>query len=178
MQDKFATSIGIGEFDYDWQAYENAYSCKNMSRNAIYVESCRLRQNPKVALRISQIRAEIGKKAQITLEELLMELARWVRFDPIDVTGEDGCVLPLKDMKPEVRRNIAETWINEVWDFKDIDGRKVKTQVGQLVRFKYHDKVKLADMHMKKFGAYVTKIAIDNDSLEHIADLLAEIDKE
>lgn len=57
------------------EAYRTAYDSKKMSENALNVEASRLLDNPKIALRISELRKPAIEKAQITLEDHLNKLA-------------------------------------------------------------------------------------------------------
>ncbi len=59
------------------KAYKESYDCENMSDAAIYVEACRLAKNPKVALRIDELRKERFSNKVLSIEErkiLLSEL--------------------------------------------------------------------------------------------------------
>jgi phage terminase small subunit len=57
-QEKFAQAIAYDGMN-NTDAYKSAYSVKNMSDNAIYVEACKLAQNPKIAQRIKEIAKEL-----------------------------------------------------------------------------------------------------------------------
>ena len=53
-QEKFAQCIAKGFNQSD--AYREAYSVENMSDDAIYVEACRVMNNPKVSLRVKELK--------------------------------------------------------------------------------------------------------------------------
>lgn len=55
-QGRFAAAIADGADQT--QAYRTAYDAENMSQQAIWVESSRLRRHPKVALKIDELTAE------------------------------------------------------------------------------------------------------------------------
>jgi phage terminase small subunit len=57
-QEKFAKAIAY-EGMRNTDAYRSAYNVENMSDNAVYVEACKLAQNPKIAQRIKEIAAEL-----------------------------------------------------------------------------------------------------------------------
>ncbi|KKM99783.1 hypothetical protein LCGC14_1144330 [marine sediment metagenome] len=59
---------GLSETD----AYKNNYSVSNMSIEAIYVEACRLRANPKISLRLQELRKP-GETAIIASRDELGE---------------------------------------------------------------------------------------------------------
>lgn len=56
------------------EAYRRAYSVKGKSANAVSVEACRLLENPKVALRIDELKAEHQERHNVTVDSLLQEL--------------------------------------------------------------------------------------------------------
>lgn len=56
------------------EAYRRAYDASGMSANATSVEACTLLDNPKIALRLEELRAPIMKRHAITMDDLLNEL--------------------------------------------------------------------------------------------------------
>lgn len=56
------------------EAYRRAYDAGGMGSNAIGVEAFKLLENPKIANRLSELRAPIIAKAQLTVEDLIVEL--------------------------------------------------------------------------------------------------------
>lgn len=58
------------------EAYRRSYSASNMSENAIGVAAKELIDNPKIALRVSELRAPAVQAAQITLTDHLNDLKR------------------------------------------------------------------------------------------------------
>ena len=75
-QELFVQKIIEGMSQAD--AYRSAYSCKNMSDNAIYREASLLMSNPKVAQRISELRGELAKPSIMSAQERLEWLTRFV----------------------------------------------------------------------------------------------------
>lgn len=68
-QEQFVQNIIQGMSQAD--AYRSAYSCKNMSDNAIYREASLLLDNPKVTQRLSELRDELAKPSIMTAQERL-----------------------------------------------------------------------------------------------------------
>ena len=68
-QEQFVQNIIKGMSQAD--AYRSAYSCENMSDNAIYVNASKLASNTKVALRLSELRNELAKPSIMTAQERL-----------------------------------------------------------------------------------------------------------
>ena len=73
-QESFAQAIASGVSQA--AAYRIAYDHEGMSDVSIYQESCKLNKNPKITLRVAELRAPVIKKAQVTLESHIAELQR------------------------------------------------------------------------------------------------------
>jgi phage terminase small subunit len=71
-REKFAQAIASGMSQA--AAYREAFSASKMSPAAIYIEAGRLVDDPRVSLRIAELRAPAAEKAQITLESHLRDL--------------------------------------------------------------------------------------------------------
>ncbi len=71
-EEKFAQSfVETGNAS---EAYRAAYKADKMSDNAIHVEACRVKDRPRVSLRISELQGEIKQRHNVTVDSLLMEL--------------------------------------------------------------------------------------------------------
>lgn len=73
-------------------AYRRAYSCEGKSDNTIWVESSRLANNPKVALRISELRSEMQRRSDITKDEavgILADIARANIVDALEIKSNE-----------------------------------------------------------------------------------------
>lgn len=68
-QEQFVQNIIQGMSQAD--AYRSAYSCKNMSDNAIYVNASKLAADAKVALRLSELRQELATPAIMSAQRRL-----------------------------------------------------------------------------------------------------------
>lgn len=58
------------------EAYRSAYSCKNMSDNAIYREASELMKDPKVSQRVSELREKMMNEKIMSAQERLELLTR------------------------------------------------------------------------------------------------------
>ena len=76
-QEAFVQNIIQGMSQAD--AYRSAYSCKNMSDNAIYREGSLLMANPKVAQRLSELRNELAKPSIMSAQERLEWLTKVIK---------------------------------------------------------------------------------------------------
>lgn len=85
-QELFAQKIAEGMSQAD--AYRSAYSCKNMSDNAIYREASLLLDNPKVAQRLKEIR-DINARPSIMSAQKRKEWLTEVINDPkVDINAK------------------------------------------------------------------------------------------
>ncbi len=71
-QETFCLDVHKGLTETD--AYRNSYNVANMGTNSIYVEACRLKANPKVALRLKELNAPFVKRIQSTKDAKLRVL--------------------------------------------------------------------------------------------------------
>lgn len=76
-QEEFVKNIIEGMSQAD--AYRSAYSCKNMSDNAIYREASLLVENPKVAQRLRELREQLVKPSIMTAQERLEWLTQLIK---------------------------------------------------------------------------------------------------
>lgn len=79
-QEEFAKCIVEGMSQID--AYKKVYKADSMSDNAISVEATRLIQNPKISLRIKELRDMLSKPSILTAQQRLEYLTRII-------TGEE-----------------------------------------------------------------------------------------
>lgn len=170
-QEKFAQSIGTAEFDFNWMAYEKHYDCSKMSKNAIYVETCKLLQNPKISLRIKEIQANTLRRNEVTLDEVLAEMANWLKFNVKSIFKEDGSMKPLHEMTDEESSSIASYEVVELFG----GGGEMKVQTGWLKKVKLMDKRAVADMFLRKLGAYIDNHKITIEDLSYLDEVLKGI---
>jgi len=81
------------------EAYKRAYNVKaTTSANAIYVSACRILANPKIQLRVADLKKtredRIHKKFEVTIERVVEEYARIAFADIRNVVEWSGEVVP------------------------------------------------------------------------------------
>jgi phage terminase small subunit len=111
-QEAFVQNILQGMNQAD--AYRSAYSCKNMSDNAIYVNASKLAADAKVALRLKELRNELAKPSIKTAQERLEWLTQLIdnaeegtneKLKAIDIMNKmEGCYV----QKLEGNINVAK----------------------------------------------------------------------
>lgn len=73
-------------------AYRRAYRCNGKSDNAIWVESSKLLNSPKVALRIRELQSQMRNRSDITKDEavgILADIARANIVDALEVKSNE-----------------------------------------------------------------------------------------
>jgi len=97
-QEKFAQCIADGMTQAD--AYRSAYPQSNMKENALYVQASRLLDNPKVRLRVQELRKAIENKQLWTREKSVRALlgAYRVAQERNNSTGMTAAVKELNAM--------------------------------------------------------------------------------
>lgn len=78
-QEQFVQNILQGMSQAD--AYRAAYSCKNMSDNAIYVNASKLAGDAKVTLRLKELRDKLAKPSIMSAQERLEWLTRLIKSE-------------------------------------------------------------------------------------------------
>lgn len=149
-QENFAQLVASGKTYAE--SYREAYpTSKDWKDEAVWVQSSQLMSNSKVIVRVEELKRETVERNKVTLDEVLREMAEWLRFDPISIMDDDGCLKPLSQIDKKSRQCISDISIRET--FATVDGEKIKT--GEIKNIKFLDRKGTADMFMKTFGAYI-----------------------
>lgn len=105
------------------------------------VTASKLLKEPKIFSAVEERRAETYALAQkatmLTAEEVLQDLANAKRFDPALMYADDGTLLPVKDMPPEIRKQLEGLHYGK-------DG----------VKFLFPKKTAVREQAMKHFGLF------------------------
>ena len=109
--------------------------------------AARMSQNVTVTAQIEARRAEVLSKAMLTTDEVLQELAHSVRFDPARMYGPDGALLPIKDMPPEIRRQLDGIETQEM-------GTPGQVLIARVHKVKHSPKVARMEQAMKHLGLF------------------------
>lgn len=84
--------IAFHELGNQAEAYRRAYCAKNMSDNAIYVEACRLLQDPRVALRLQELQKQGEEQHQVTVGSITDMLTKAYEKGEGDPKGASAMV--------------------------------------------------------------------------------------
>lgn len=144
------------------EAYRQAYDCKKMSQNAICVQASRMLDNPKIALRIDDLRAGIQNRHQVTVDRIIDELALLGFSNMLDYMQpqDDGTAyVDLSKLTREQAAAISEVTVDSYMEGTGEDAKPVKR-----VKFKLTDKRgALVDLG-KHLGMFPSQV---NGKIEH-----------
>lgn len=98
------------------------------SANSAESKASQLLRNVKVQLLVNHYRQELYRRNRVTIDELISELTNKVRVDASDLYDDDGNLLAISEMKPEVRRCIEEIE-KTTTDYKGRSITKVKVKL-------------------------------------------------
>jgi len=131
-------------------AYRSVYSTKNMSANAVHVEASKLFDNPKVSLRVEELREKVAQASIMSAQEALLEVSRLARFDIRKLYDEDGSPIPIHLLDKETAAAIQSVDIEEIWSGKG----KSRVFVGYTKKYKVVDKNVSLEKLLKYHGQY------------------------
>lgn len=108
-------------------------------------EAWRLLRNAEIQQRISELREEHHQLLMTGRKEIIQEAAGLAMFDPANMFGEDGRLLPLHEMDAVTRKMVNK--IEMIIDDGDLPVRLAKIEYGK-------DKKGYIDMMMKHYNQY------------------------
>ena len=177
-QENFCQYVSQGETYAE--AYRNSYpSSKKWKNEAVWVKSSELMTNGKVLVRIEELKKATIKRNEVTIDQVLEQLANWLLFDPLDITDEKtDCVKRLADMDKRARMSLSEIHVQELWGkVLGEDGKMHTEKTGELKKIKFIDKRAVSDQFMKKFGVYANQENDLSSNLDAIKDMIETIRK-
>lgn len=95
-------------------AYRKAYDCSMMKTTTINRSAFALVHNPKIAARITKLRADIEKKHEVTRDKVLKELSYLGFVDTTKLFDETGLLKPIHEIDEATRRAIASVEISSI----------------------------------------------------------------
>lgn len=103
-QEKFAKGIAEGMSQAD--AYRSAYSCKNMSDNAIYREASLLVSDPKISKRLKELTAMAAKPTIMNAQRRKEWLTEVINNPEVDINARLKASDQLNKMEGEYTQKI------------------------------------------------------------------------
>jgi phage terminase small subunit len=126
------------------RAYRKVY--KKASDSTIYVNAYRLMKNPKVKIRVEEIKKELKEWSQIEVEDLVEELRSIAFSDLTEIIDDDGNLISIKDIPEDVRGAIQIYEKNKSINPLGVENTSYKV--------KMHDKLNAINAIAKLLGLY------------------------
>lgn len=139
--------VELGDYS---AAYRKAYNAKNMNSATIGVKASQMMAQDKFKLKCEEIRTSLKIRNEITLDEIVTDLANMARFDIAELYTEDGNLKPIHDMPIEARRMISSLDIEALYD----GFGKEKEQIGHIKKVKLINRLDVLEKLMKYFDGY------------------------
>ena len=130
-----------------------------------HVRGAELVKDRKVAAELERRRAEAAEKAKLTADEVLVSLARALRFDPRKLFQPNGTLKPIAELDDDTALVLQSLEIDEIL--------KERAVIGHTKKVKATDRNVAREQAMRHFGLY------DRDNRQRtdaIRELLARID--
>lgn len=119
-QEKFVQCIIEGMSQAD--AYRSAYSCKNMSDNAIYVNASKLMADDKIALRVQELREMLSKPSILSAQQRLEWLTSIITSEAESTSDKLKAADLMNKMTGEyVQKIVADVDMDRTIEIKLVD---------------------------------------------------------
>lgn len=122
------------------------------------VQGSRMLQHPWVRAQVVRAMANVGRKTELSIERVCLELRCILDLDPLDIHDETGRLRPLAEWPEAARRALASITYNDL---------------GGIESIKMHSKIEAANLLLKRLGAFVEQIEIKRS----YTDILAGAEK-
>ncbi len=132
-------------------AYREAYDISGMAQRTIWGKALVVGKNAGVIARIEELQQEAQARNNITLDEIIQELAAIVRFDIADLYDDNGALKNIADMPKATRQMIQQLDISEVYG-RNSEG--VRDVVGAVKKVKTYSRTDAIEKLMKHLGGY------------------------
>jgi phage terminase small subunit len=166
-QEAFCVAVADPNISNATAAYRSAYDCSKMKPATVNRAAKQLMDNPKIATRITELRAPALENLNITLESVLGELAliAFANIGDFLEIGENGkATLTLEGITTEQLAAVKKVKTNEVLNSEG-------ELIGYSNEFELADKLKALEMLGRHVGAFPnardnrsTNVTIDQDA--------------
>lgn len=155
---------------------------KNATRAAIaagfaektaYSQGSRLLKNVEIKSQIETEFEKVNKKLDVSVERVLLEMARLAYFDPQAFVNPDGSVKPLSEVDEDSRRAIAGFEVAELFEGNGED----RGLAGYIKKFKLADKGANLERLAKHLDMFKQSKPIDVNITVSLADTIAKARK-
>jgi phage terminase small subunit len=132
------------------EAYRSAYNATKMKPSTIGVKASIMLMEDKFRVKVEAIRRELAIRNEITLDEVVNDLARMSRFDIAELYDEDGDLKNIHDMPKEARQMISSMDIEAIYETRGDQ----RIQIGNTKKIKLNNRLDVLEKLMKYFDGY------------------------
>lgn len=123
-QEKFAQLVSRGTDQSS--AYREAYDTDNMTNETIWVKSCELAKNGKVAVRVDLLKEKTAKRNEITADDVINGLKdalgiATTKQDPSNVRGAWMDIAKVAGLLTDKKEIVGQLTLRELLDEMDED---------------------------------------------------------
>jgi len=172
-QELFAEALAFNPEMSTSDCYRAAYNSEGMKPSTIHSTACVLKDDPKVAARVSELRAERSERTGIDADWVLMRLAEEATADVADIYSDSGALLPVKQW-PKIWRQGLITGLDSHQEYAYEGGQKIPDGIVQ--KIKISDRVKRLELIGKHVNVGAFKDKVEHSGSIGIADILDSID--
>lgn len=168
-QEGFASDIANKKYKYHWEAYAANYGAEKMSKNTLYVKTCELLANGKVAVRVKELEEKIRAKEKITLDEIIVKLSQRVNMDLRAMFNDDNTFKNIKDLTQEQAMFLCSFEVTTA--YKGDSEEPIRVEVKKI---KFESIKDMLDMLVRHYGGYA-KDEDKTSDIEHIKDIVEQL---
>ncbi|WP_299202561.1 terminase small subunit [uncultured Amphritea sp.] len=154
-EERFAQAILTT--DSATEAYESAFNCSRMKRTTITRNAAALKDKPRVAARIAELKIARSERTAIDADYVLNRMVDIDQMDILDILTNDGGFKPIFEWPKVWRTYISGIDLAELYEGQGDDRR----MIGVLKKMKWPDKIK----NLENIGRHV-KVQAFKDKLD------------
>jgi phage terminase small subunit len=121
----------------------------------------KLRDDPEVLKLIEELQKERADRLDIDIDWIEQRLIEIAAVDPADMVDENDDPLPLRKMKPRVRRAVAQFSVEEIFEGRGED----RQHVGRIRHIRRADQLRALELLGKRHGMFVDKVEVKVEDL-------------
>jgi hypothetical protein len=137
--------------------------------DVVRINASRLMSKANIRLTVEELRASHAKRNEVKLDEVLENLAKYLRFNIKSIVNANGTLKSFDEMTDDEAACIQSFEINETTKGGEV--------TGILKRIKLIDKLGTIEKFLRVFGAYINNRnhRFEKENLEHLRDILEGI---
>lgn len=154
-------------------AYREAFADHTSTYEEVRKRTQTLFRHEDIINRVNELRYDFYMGQAMSVDEIVTQMSQRMRLDLRQMFDRDGSFKDIHDLTQEQAMCIAEFQVEEIWSGRGDE----RVQIGTLKKVKLVDIKALWDMMLKKYGAYVSRLVVDNTDLSHIEEIVNEFKK-